>query len=205
MRQWMKQPALVLVLVISLVAAGVFVGHGVFAQGGERAVTERVEGAAGKTGQIRGLTAEQLPALQPPDLTPLYHFAGALSKDTTTPNKATVIQCTNVDDTDSAQIEVQLFDYDAQDVYTGTLDVAPLRTATFESIPVSFYLADLIMYAGTVDQGYGRILTEHSNIVCTVQTVDPTSSPPGWSFDIPVYTRGFGGAFLPSIMRNTTP
>jgi hypothetical protein len=201
----MKQPVFALVLVIGLVAAGVFVGHGVFAQGGESATNERVEGTAGKTGQILGLTAEQLPALQPPDLTPLYHFAGALNKDTVTPNKATVVQCTNVDDTASTQVEVQLFDYDAGDVFTGTLNVAPLRTATFESIPVSFYLADLIMYAGTVDQGYGRILTEHSNVVCTVQTVDPTSSPPSWSFDIPVYTRGFGGAFLPSIMRDVTP
>jgi hypothetical protein len=201
----MKQPAFVLLLVISLVIAGVFVGHGVFAQGAESAANERVEGAAGKTGQILGLTPEQLPALQPPDLTPLYHFSGALSKDTVTPNKATVVQCTNVDTSVYTQVEVQLFDYDAGEVFTGTLNVAPLRTATFESVPVSFYLADLILYAGTVDQGYGRILTEHSNVVCTVQTVDPTSSPPSWSFDIPVYTRGFGGAFLPSIMRNAAP
>jgi hypothetical protein len=205
MKQWTRQPAFVLVLVISVVAAGVFVGHAVFAQGAEPAANERVEGTAGTTGQIRGLTAEQLPALQPPGMTPLYHFAGALNKDTVTPNKATVVQCTNVDDTASTQVEVQLFDYDAADVFTGTLNVAPLRTATFESIPISFYLADLILYAGTVDQGYGRILTEHSNVICTVQSIDPTTSPPSWGFDIPVYTRGFGGAYLPSILRNATP
>jgi hypothetical protein len=100
---------------------------------------------------------------------------------------------------------VQLFDWDAFDVFTASLTVMPFRTVTFESIPIAHYYADVFMNAGTVDQGYGRILTEHSNVICTVQTIDPNSSPPSWSFDLPVYTRGFGGAFLPAIMRNANP
>jgi hypothetical protein len=205
MKQWMKQPAFVILLVASLLLVGVFIGYGVLAQGSEPVANERVEDGGGKTGQILGLTPEQLPALQPPDLTPLYHFAGALSNEMTTPKKATVVQCTNVHDTISTMIEVQLFDYDAADVFTATTRVSPLGSATFESIPVAHYFADVIMYADAVDQGYGRILAEHSKVICTVQTIDPSSSPPNWSFDIPVYTRAFGGAFLPAIMRSATP
>jgi hypothetical protein len=205
MKQRMKQPALVIILVASLILVGVFVGHAVLAQRSEPVANERVEGVGGKTGQILGLTPEQLPALQPPDRTPLYHFSGALSNNLTTPEKATVVQCTNVDDIDSTVVEVQLYDYDAQDVFTATISVGPFRTVTFESIPVAHYYADAFINAGAVDQGYGRILTEHSNVICTVQTIDPNNSPPNWSFDIPVYSRGFGGAFLPAIMKNATP
>jgi hypothetical protein len=205
MKQWMKQPAFVALLVASLVLVGVFVGHGVLAQRPELVADDRVEGAGGKTGQILGLTPEQLPALQPPDRTPLYHFAGALNNDSTTPEKATVVQCTNVDQADATVVEVQLYDWDALDVFTATVYAGPFRTVTFESIPIAHYYADVFISAGTVDQGYGRILTEHSNVICTVQTLDPGNSPPNWSFDIPVYSQGFGGAFLPAIMKNATP
>jgi hypothetical protein len=205
MKRWIKQPILLSLMVTSLVLAGLLVGHAVFARWAERVDSERSEGEGGKTGQILGLTPEQLPVLQPPGLTPLYHFAGALSNNVTTPEKATVVQCTNVDDTVWTSVELQLFDFDALDVFTGTISVSPFRTVTFESIPVAHYYADIFINAGTVDQGYGRILTEHSNVICTVQTIDPGSSPPNWSFDIPVYTRGFGGAFLPAILRNAGP
>lgn len=205
MKQWMKQLAVLTLLVASVVLIGVFVGHGVWAQGSEPAANERVEGASGKTGQILGLTPEQFSALESTELTPLYHFAGALNNDLVTPNKATVVQCTNVDDTVSTQVEVQLFDYDAMDVFTATIRIGPFKTVTFESIPVAYYYADVFIFAGVVDQGYGRILAEHNKVICTVQTIDPINSPPSWSFDIPIYTSGFGGAFLPAILNNATP
>lgn len=205
MKQWMAQPGLAIFLIVSLALVGVLVGHGALAQGVEPAGSERIEGEGGKAGQILGLTPEQLSVLQPPDRTPLYHFSGALSNSVATIQKATVVQCTNVDDTLPTQVEVQLFDYDALDVFTATISVGPLRTVTFESIPVAHYQADVFINASPVDQGYGRILTEHSNVICAVQTVDPTSSPPSWSFDIPLYRRGVGGAFLPLLMNNMTP
>jgi hypothetical protein len=195
----------IVLLAGSLVLLVVLVGQGVGAQGTDIPVTDRTGEGSGKRGEIQGLTLEQLPALQPPDLTVLYHFAGVLNDDTTAVEKATVLQCTNVDDAKSAQIEVQLFDYNASSVYTGTINVAPFRTATFESMQVDFYLSDVLMDTGFLGQGYGRILTEHSNIICTVQTVDPNNDPPDWSFDIPVYTRGFGGALLPAVLKNATP
>jgi len=205
MKPWMKQLAVSILLVASTVLVVLFTVQGARAQDSGRAASDRAEGGEGMRGEIRGLTAEQLPALQPPDLTELYHFAGALNDDVSAVSKATVIQCTNLDDVAPTRIEVQLFTYNATDVYTGTTSVNPLHTATFESSQVPFYLADVFMAAGLLEQGYGRILTEHSNVVCTVQTVDPTTDPPNWSFDIPVYSRGFGGALLPMILRNATP
>jgi hypothetical protein len=192
-------------LAVVLALAGVFVGHAVLAQGPDSAPSERTEGSGGETGQVRDLTPEKLQALQAQDLNTIYHFAGALNDNAGSGGKATVVQCTNVDDTESTAIEVQLFEYDASAVYTGTVDVAPMRTATFESRQVPFYVADVFMNAGVVEQGYGRILAEHDNVICTVQTVDPDNSPPTWSFDLPLYVGPFSQAMLPAMMKDATP
>jgi hypothetical protein len=202
---WTDKALHMILLASSLVVVVVLIGRGVGAQGSNTPITDRTGERDGKRGEIRGLTPDQLPALQPPELTVLYRFAGALNVDSGAVEKATVVQCTNIDDADSVQIEVQLFDYNALSVYTGTTSVDPFETATFESTQVEFYAADVFMNAGSVEQGYGRILTEHGNVVCSVQTVDPNNSPPTWSFDIPVYGQGLGGALLPTILKNATP
>lgn len=207
MKPLMERHALLLVLAAGLVLGGVLVAGAAVAQDAQAPAAapawRRAEGRGGRTGSIQGLTPEQLPALQPPDLTPLYHFAGALNRDTDPP-LATVVQCSNLG-ADPTRIEVQLYDYDASDVYTGSIGVDPLHTATFESSPVSFYLADVPMVVGNVVQGYGRILAQHDDVVCTVQTVDPDGVPPAWAFDIPVYGESTYGLALPSILNNAGP
>jgi hypothetical protein len=115
--------------------------------------------------------------------------------------QATVVQCTNVDETEPTEVEVQLFQYNATSVYTGTVTADPLDTATFESSQVPFYTADTFMSAGEVEQGYGRILTEHRNVICTVQTVDPENSPPTWAFDLPLYAGPISRHFFPVTVK----
>jgi hypothetical protein len=166
---------------------------------------KRVEGIAGDTGQILNLSAEQLQAIQAQDERVLYHFAGALNRTEPPPARATVVQCTNVHDTALTEIELQLFNFDATDVYTGASEVEPLHTVTFESSSVLFYSADVLMSTGHLEQGYGRILTEHDQVICMVQTVDPEGVPPAWSFDLPLYIGPFHSSFLPAIMNHTIP
>jgi hypothetical protein len=164
--------------------------------------SERVEGADGQTGQITNLTADQASALVPEGFTVLYHFSGALNLDR---SKATAIQCTNVDETQNTDIEVQLFQYNATSVYTSTTNVDSFETATFESSQVDFYAADVFMNAGFVEQGYGRILTEHKNVICTVQVLDPANSPPTWMQNIPVYMATSHNVYIPAILKDTAP
>lgn len=201
MKRWMKRPAIAVLFAVSLALFGLFAGYVVLAQGPASGPGERDEGNGGTTGQILEPTSEQLKALQTEELTPRFHFAGALNDTGTSSPKATVVQCTNTDDAEDTTIEVQLFQYNASAVYTGTINVEPMKTATFESSQVVFYSADVFLDAGFVEQGYGRILTEHANVICTVQTVDPENSPPTWSFDIPVYVGPFHNGFLPAVIK----
>lgn len=54
-------------------------------------------------------------------------------------------------------------------------------------------------------QGLGRILAEHDQLICTVQTVDPDKIPPTWGFNIPVYAGPFSQAMIPAVLRGGTP
>lgn len=202
MKRWTKRPIIAMVLAVSLTCISLFAGYVVLAQGPESGSAERVEGTRGKTGQLLEPTSKQLQALQAENRSVQFHFAGALND--TGSDKATVVQCSNVDDTEATTIEVQLFEYNASSVYTGTVSVDPMETATFESSQVPFYFADVFMNAGIVEQGYGRILAEHENIICTVQTIDSGNSPPTWSFDLPVYVGPFYSGLLPAVLKDKT-
>jgi hypothetical protein len=118
---------------------------------------------------------------------PLYEFAGALNNTVSAVNRATVVMCANTHPTDSVEIELVLYQYNATSSYNGTVTVDPLETVTFESSSVEFYAADVVMGAGFVEQGLGQIRTSHRSVICTVQTVDPDNIPPTWSFDLPLY------------------
>jgi len=135
----------------------------------------------GSTDQTRGAN-ETCVSGRPPVL---YEFAGALNS-TSAPEKATVIQCTNSGDA-VVEIEVELWNYNAATSYCSGISVDPLKTATFESSQVPFYLADVFMNAGSVEQGLGQIRAGSTDVLCTVQVVDPSNDPPTWSFDLPLY------------------
>jgi len=132
-------------------------------------------------------------------LVPVYHFAGALNSSTK--GIGTAIQCTNLNETDSIFIEVQLYDFNATLVDTASIEVTPLRTVTFESTQIMFYIADVGMFADNIEQGYGRILAENGNIVCTVQILDAINNPPTWFLNIPIYTKSGCGSYVPLILK----
>ena len=206
MRRWTEQPFLVGMLALGLVLGGGFLGQAIFLQqgpGSERNVPSNAESTA--VGQKSQLTAEELEALQPEGLLTLYHFAGAVNNTSSSVERATVVQCTNVDDEEVSEIELQLFQFNATSVYTGTITADPLDTVTFESSSVDFYAADVLMGTGFVEQGYGRILTEHRNVICTVQTIDPNNTPPTWGFNLPLYAGPISRQFFPVTMNEVVP
>lgn len=116
----------------------------------------------------------------------VYEFAGAINNTASTVNRATVVQCTNRGTT-SAEIQVVLYQYNVTSQYCGNATADPLETVTFESSSVQFYAADVIMGAGSVEQGLGQIRSNITDLICTVQAVDPENIPPNWGFDIPLY------------------
>lgn len=202
MRALTKQPVCLILLAASLILAAAFAASGAFAQKGYPAGADRAEGSEYVIRHIRDLTPDQLPSLQGDGLSSLYHFAGVLNLPAS--GKGTAVQCTNVDATAATYVEVQLFDYTGTQVDTAAISVDPLRTVTFESTSILFYTADVPMSAGLVEQGYGRILTEHRNVVCTVQVLDAANVTPTWSMDIPVYRQGYG-SLLPAVLSSGTP
>ncbi|MFO7696492.1 MAG: hypothetical protein R6X16_04970 [Anaerolineae bacterium] len=193
--------ALALILLVAILLHGAAAMRGALAQAPEGVLSERPEGT-GPSVQVHHVTLEELPGVQAAGVTPLYHFAGVLNDSVK--ERGTVVFCTNLDAVTQATVEVQLYNWDATHVDTGSIFVGPLETATFESTTINFYMADVAMNAGLVEQGYGRILTSHSNVVCTVQVLDADGSPPAWSMDIPLYRQGFG-LFLPTVLKSETP
>lgn len=164
-------------------------GYSVIAQGSDNDNSERIENSLNQYIPLSDETKATM--------IPVYHFAGVLNSST----EGTAIQCTNLDETNSTIIEVQLYQYNATIVDTGTIIVAPLRTVTFESTPIDFYIADVAMNADPIEQGYGRILAEHGNIVCTVQILDAINNPPTWFLNIPIYTKSGCGSYVPLILK----
>lgn len=132
------------------------------------------------------------------ELAPRYHFANVLND--VDGGEGTAIICTNLDETEATDIEVQIYDFDGELEGTNTITANPLRTVTFESTPISFYVADVLMsITNVINQGYGRILTQHKNVVCTVQILDADNSPPTWIENIPVWGHSGWGSYLPMI------
>lgn len=176
-----------LLMTISLLLILSVITYSVIAQTDEPVDSER-EGV-----QDAPLVADRVVTLNP-----LYHFAGVLNAEGV---EGTAIMCTNIDPTTSTVIEVKLFNYNGSQVDTASLDTAPLRTITFESTQILFFTADSLMDSPSIEQGYGLISTEHKNVVCTVQVMDPAHNPPLWIESLPLYGRGTCCSFLPVILN----
>ncbi len=187
-----KWAAITLVLVIIAGAAAFLVGSDLArAQGNGPGGSERdFESEEESSDQFTRATGE---------LKPLYHFANVLNDEISSIQEGTAIMCTNLDETESTEVEVQLYQYTGDLGGTGIITIDPFETATFESNTITFYSADVVMDVGFIEQGYGRILTQHKNVVCTVQILDADNSPPTWMENIPVWGHSGWGSYLPMI------
>ncbi len=178
-------------MIIIIIFLLTIAGYSVLAQGSENGQSERIENDFNQTIPINDEIKTSL--------VPVYHFAGVMNSSMK--GIGTAIHCTNLNETDSTFIEVQLYDFNATLVQTASIEVSPLRTVTFESTQIMFYVADIIMSADNIDQGYGRILAENGNIVCTVQILDANHTPPTYFFNIPIYTKSGCGSYVPLILK----
>jgi hypothetical protein len=196
MLSFLKTQKSKLVVTVLLLLILSLAGYSVIAQTDEPGPSEREVG----NGQIDVLDETALDPL--PDrestLAPLYYFSGVLNF---AGEKGTAIICTNLDSAESTLIEAKLFNYSGALVDTALVSINPLRTATFESTPIAFYIADVSMNSDNVEQGYGLISTDHKNVICTVQIMDAVNNPPIWMESLPVFGQSSCCSFLPVILN----
>ena len=144
----------------------------------------------------------------------LYQFTGVTDDGemgSSNRKKATSIHCTNVDTTD-VQVEVQIYQWNGTDVYTGTLIMPPNRTSTFSTQNTFLYYEDVFIGGGTpaIFQGSGQIYASSPKVICTVQALDPLNYPPTFVTKLPMFdpyghlikrTLPPFDVFLPLVMR----
>ncbi len=119
------------------------------------------------------------------DLGLLYVFSGVSDdgqQGSAARREATSIHCTNLDPLNNVQVEVQVFQWNGTDVYTGTVNMPPGRTFTFSTQNTTIYFDDVILGGspGTpaIFQGHGRVFAESGRVICTAQVLDPLNYPP---------------------------
>jgi pyruvate/2-oxoglutarate dehydrogenase complex dihydrolipoamide dehydrogenase (E3) component len=125
----------------------------------------------------------------------VYRFSGVsddgLQGDASR-KEATSIHCTNVSAANN-QVEVQLYQWNGTDVFTGTANIPPNGTLTFSTQNTTIYFDDVLLGGspGTtaIFQGSGVILAESSQIVCSVQVLDPLTYPPIFAVGLEIYKR----------------
>lgn len=170
------------------------------AVGSGRSVTfaseqDRTEGKAGATGRHVNMTTEEaLKARQAPaGLSLLYRFTGVSDdgeQGSANRREATSIHCTNVSASD-VSLEMQIFQWNGTDVFTGTVSMPPNRTFTFSTQNTTIYFDDLILGGGTgtdaIFQGSGQIWTDASGVICTAQVLDPLNYPPDFATTLDLF------------------
>jgi len=152
---------------------------------------EGIEGRVGKAG-TGSLSAENAKITSDTStLSVLYQFSGVADDGemgSSNRKKATSIHCTNVDTTD-VQVEVQIYQWNGTDVYTGTLIMPPNRTSTFSTQNTFLYYEDVFIGGGTpaIFQGSGRVLTDSPEVICSAQVLDPLNYPPVFVSGLEMY------------------
>ena len=151
------------------------------------------EGFAGKagTGSLEAANAQIASGTNA--LKILYQFSGVTDdgeQGSSNRKEATSIHCTNVAAVNT-QIEVQLYQWNGTDVFTGTVNMPPNRTFTFSTQNTTIYFDDVLLGGspGTdaIFQGSGRILTDNDAVVCSAQALDPLNYPPIFVTGIEMY------------------
>jgi hypothetical protein len=149
------------------------------------------------------------------DLSVLYTFSGVTDdgeQGSASRREATSIHCTNLDAGD-VQVEVQIYQWNGTDVYTGTVTMPPNRSFTFSTQNTTIYFDDVILGGspGTdaIFQGSGRVLSASPRVICTAQALDPLNYPPVFMDKLALY-YGDGYpvgqprmVYVPVIVRDT--
>jgi hypothetical protein len=155
-----------------------------------------------------GKEAERQALAPTQDLTILYRFSGVTDdgeQGSSSRREATSIHCTNFDPVNNAQVEVQVYQWNGTDVYTGTVNMPPNRTFTFSTQNTTIYFDDVILGGspGTpaIFQGSGRVLSSHPNVICTAQILDPLNYPPVYASRLPLHLS-WQRLFLPLLRQN---
>jgi len=173
-----------------------------------------VEGQAGSSGRASFPDGNAWAVLSPAaDLIEVYRFSGVSDdgeQGSANRKEATSIHCTNTSAADN-EVEVQVYQWNGTDVFTGTVTMPPNRTFTFSTQNTTIYFDDVILggVPGTdpVFQGSGQILSESADIICSAQVLDPLNYPPIFATKLTMYHRDgtlVGDdreVFLPVVLR----
>lgn len=143
----------------------------------------------------------------------LYRFTGVTDdgeQGSAARSEATTVHCTNAGAT-STEVEVQLWQWNGTEVYTATAVLAPNRTITFSSQNTEIYFEDVFIGGeggtGEIFQGSGQIFSNHREIICTAQALDPLNKRPQFMVRLPLFDRhGFPvgmtrESYLPLVSR----
>lgn len=144
-----------------------------------------------------------------------YRFSGVSDdgeQGSANRKEATSVHCTNLSSANN-QVEVQLYQWNGTDVFTGTVNMPPNRTFTFSTQNTTIYFDDVLLGGspGTtaIFQGNGRILSQSDKIICTAQVLDPLNYPPIFATKLTMYyadgtlVGDNHKLFLPIVLWNT--
>jgi len=153
------------------------------------------EGLAGKSGRLEGANSEQKARVEGGAAQiVIYRFSGVTDdglQGAAGRKEATSIHCTNLDSSQDAELEVQVYQYNATAVYTASVDIPFNQTFTFSTQLTSIYFDDVIIGGspGTpaIFQGSGRILSSHPNVICSAQVIDPDNNPPKFATSLELF------------------
>lgn len=164
---------LVIALTLSLLAAGLALVVSTYAQ---------------------NVGGEGIDTPPPPGQVVLYMFTGAADNQNSI---ATSIHCTNYNSAAAAALTVEIIDKDLVPVFSDSATISPGHTATFSTRDTQVFneaaapWGNIIPGDGTpIDQGSGRVMAAASGstqVICTAQLVDPTSSPPAFMSNVTLY------------------
>lgn len=156
----------------------------------KNAEPEGTSGSSG-TGSLEKVNAHLASGLS--DLAIILQFSG-ISDDgeqgSTSRKEATSIHCTNVY-TGNVTVEVQIYQWNGTDIYTGTVTMPPNRTFTFSTQNTTIYFDDVLLGGspGTpaIFQGSGRVLADNPAVICSAQVLDPLNYPPVFAVGLEMY------------------
>jgi hypothetical protein len=192
-----------------LLSLGLVLTGTVYAQGMAGASHEQFAG----DGKVERFDATGVSATG--DLSVLYVFSGVSDdgeQGSTNRREATSVHCTNVV-TENVHVEVQIYQWNGTNVYTGTVTMPANRTFTFSTQNTTIYFDDVILGGspGTdaIFQGSGRVLADHPGVICTAQVLDPLNYPPEFNVKLQLYysdgtpVGGVRKLYLPLVVKNS--
>jgi hypothetical protein len=167
-------------------------------QGDQREVTSSGSASAGLNGPL------------PAGYSVLYMFSGVANRTSGTTRIATSVHCTNYGSS-PVDTRVEMYDYNAGNVWWDQNDIGPGSTRTFSSQTTNIFFDDEDLEAGMIDQGAGRVLADRSSLICTVHLVDPDSDQPSFMDKLALYyadgtqvnVHGMNAVLLPVILRHS--